>query len=338
MKIFKGVKPGSIWFFRRLFDEAAGAGGAGGSGNTGQGTGGTSDTGSGAGGAGGAGAGGTGAGAGGTGGTQAAPPTWDALVATLPEEARAAPELAKIKSFDALVGSFRASQKLVGRDPNSVVEIPAAGDEAAQRAVLGKLGLPDTVDKYQLKPIKDVPEGFGLDKPLGQWLTKAAFDAGVLPGAAQKLYEGFVGQMTAAQTAQVEAKAAAVNANVEALVKEWGAEESDNFKQNVAAAQYGVGEIGGDELRQLLRENGLGTHPVILKSFSKAGRLLAEKARGREGDSAAPDFTQTTSKEGGRAAGKDQLATALAEKDPIKRKQLLAAAQKTFDAAFKGTV
>ena len=56
------------------------------------------------------------------------------------------------------------------------------------------------------------------------------------------------------------------------LQEEWGG----NFKRNVAYAQRAVSHIGGDELKSVMDETGLGNNPVIAKAMYKIGKMMVE--------------------------------------------------------------
>ncbi len=50
----------------------------------------------------------------------------------------------------------------------------------------------------------------------------------------------------------------------------------DQLPTVLATAARAVQQFGGNELRDLLDQTGLGNHPVLVDAFSKAGALLKE--------------------------------------------------------------
>lgn len=50
----------------------------------------------------------------------------------------------------------------------------------------------------------------------------------------------------------------------------------DNFDKNAAIAEKAVTTFGGDELKNILNETGLGNHPALFKAFVEAGKGLVE--------------------------------------------------------------
>lgn len=55
--------------------------------------------------------------------------------------------------------------------------------------------------------------------------------------------------------------------------KDFGGEK---FDQNIALAIKGVEAVGTAELRQLLDDTGLGSHPDVVRAFMKVGQLTAD--------------------------------------------------------------
>lgn len=53
--------------------------------------------------------------------------------------------------------------------------------------------------------------------------------------------------------------------------QEWGR----GFDARIEDAQRAVNRLGGDALKQVFNETGLGDHPALIRAFSDMGRLLA---------------------------------------------------------------
>ena len=75
----------------------------------------------------------------------------------------------------------------------------------------------------------------------------------------------------------------------------------DKLPTVMATAARAVDKFGGDELRILLDQTGLGNHPVLVEAFSKAGALLKEDVSVPSNGAAAGDKTFTEALYGRRS-------------------------------------
>ena len=73
--------------------------------------------------------------------------------------------------------------------------------------------------------------------------------------------------------------------NARSLEAKWG---TGKFDQNLAAANFAIDKLGGEELRNAIDEANLGTNPLLLDAFQKVGFMLAEDTAGAGGDE--PNF------------------------------------------------
>lgn len=92
-------------------------------------------------------------------------------------------------------------------------------------------------------------------------LAEAAARQARVAGEGQQAY-------AAQRDQQLEAWGAELKAD-----KEFGGEK---FDANLATAIKGVEAVGSPELRQLLDESGMGSHPAIVRAFLKVGQLVAD--------------------------------------------------------------
>lgn len=69
-------------------------------------------------------------------------------------------------------------------------------------------------------------------------------------------------------------------AGAEQAAKDWQeqvkTEYGDKLPAVMATCARAMNTFGGDELRELLDQTGLGNHPVMVKAFHKAGKMLEE--------------------------------------------------------------
>jgi hypothetical protein len=108
-------------------------------------------------------------------------------------------------------------------------------------------------------------------------LTEAAMRQARLAGDAQK-------QMITQRDAQLDAWAGDLRKDTE-----FGGEKYD---ANVATAIKGLEAVGTPELRQLLDETGLGSHPDVVRAFWKVGQMVADTTvvNGQAGTSTRRNF------------------------------------------------
>jgi hypothetical protein len=158
---------------------------------------------------------------------------------------------------------------------------PAAVKAAADGAILAQEGeaKPDATPGDQAKaetaPVADIevklPEGVEADPVLMDALKKS----GLKSEGAQSLVDAFVASQTKAQEA---ARVAWEQRKTEwvATVKKDEEMGGAKFSETVAVANRALSKYGTPELRQLLQDTGLNSHPEVARLFSRIGRTLAE--------------------------------------------------------------
>lgn len=120
-------------------------------------------------------------------------------------------------------------------------------------------------------------------------LTEAAMRQARVAGDAQK-------QMLEQRNAQLDAWAGDLRKDAE-----FGGEKYD---ANVATAVKGLEAVGSPELRKMLDETGLGSHPDVVRAFWKVGQMVADTAvvSGQTGTSTRRSFADALY---GNGNGKD---------------------------------
>jgi hypothetical protein len=184
--------------------------------------------------------------------------------ASLPPDVAAKPWVKTHKTADTFWKSMDEAQSLIGRS----VQVPKTSDRAEWERVWNKLGRPEKLDGYKLKN-PTLPAGTEMPKVLSEGFTQFAHDIGLSNWQAQQLID-HVGTRLASEVkgpGTLDDKAARA-----VLQKAWGGAT----ERNIALAQRAVQYLGGDELRQALKETGGATHPRILIAFAKMGATLAE--------------------------------------------------------------
>lgn len=168
--------------------------------------------------------------AGTTGGAPAATPPWHGSTD------QAVADYVKNKGWTGpgdVIKSYQGAEKLIGRDPSTITTLPKADDATGIRSLLGKLGLPETADKYEFSK----PDGFEQDPAYLEWAKGAFHKVGLLPSQVKELtaaHNGFV-----KQTLENQAKTyqLSVASDRQALLKEWGGGHERKMQAASSAAQ-----------------------------------------------------------------------------------------------------
>lgn len=150
---------------------------------------------------------------------------------------------------------------------------PPKPDETTAKPESKVEGAPE---KYEFK----LPEGVILDEPLLKAVEPALRELNLNNEQANKLATTFA----AYQTAQVKAQADAAQKQVTDWVaavsadKEIGGPGKPADLPAVKDAQSFVARFGSPELLAFLDASGIGSHPELIRAFSKAGAMFREPA------------------------------------------------------------
>lgn len=256
---------------RLLMDAANGAGGDGGGGATGQ-PGGSLLTSPGGGGGSANSTGGTPAGDGTT--ANGTPPAGAASAgqnpngggttdwrSSLPKELQESAAIRKFTDVSALAGAYVNAEKLIGAKG-----IPKPGPASTDQDwanVFKELGLPESVDKYEVK----FQDGNTLDKAFTDEFKTNAHKAGILPKQAQALADWFVQKNAQALTSAKDAAKSQLSQQVEGLKTEWG----KAYDLNLSRAQAVLKDFGNPELVKYLDASGLGNDVNLIKLLAGVG-------------------------------------------------------------------
>lgn len=196
------------------------------------------------------------------------PETFQSFVGSLPEDVRNEPTLKNFTSFEAVVKTMLSQQKMMGAEKILVPSKHATKEEWRDN-VYKKLGLPDSVDKYEVKASDKADKGF-VDA-----FKKIAHENNILPSQAQELLNWY--EQT--QNQSIEQYTKALNDKIGENVKSLQQELGKAFKEKADAAHRAVKELGGDDAVKFFKEHPeLGSHPVLFKLFAKASELMSEHA------------------------------------------------------------
>jgi len=188
---------------------------------------------------------------------------------TISEEFRNDPNISKFTEIDALAKSYINATRMIGQDKVAVPNENSTEDQWNE--VYGKLGRPESPDKYKLEVKSDVVP---LDEGAVKSFAENAHKLGLNNKQAQGILEYYKNSMEgSAQQARVNTETAQANAEAE-LRKEWGRSYEDNIKKAGAVAKANMsGDILNLELKDGTR---IGDHPDVIKGFANIANLLSE--------------------------------------------------------------
>lgn len=191
------------------------------------------------------------------------------------EDNRTLVEAKQWKSADDVIRSYRELETHASK----ALKVPEANAPAEEwNAFYGKLGRPESADKYELKlNTETVPEGFPYDEKSAIEFRTWAHEAGLTPAQAQTLHDKFVGYQAGSFTASREALAKAEGDTHREIVMQWGDPDTDGYKQNLEYTSRAIGQLGlKDELTRLgaLSADGAVLSPKIAFALSKVGKEM----------------------------------------------------------------
>lgn len=197
------------------------------------------------------------------------PPAPVAFAEQLPEDIRGEAAFRDIKDLAGLAKSYFHAQKLIGRDPSTLLPIPAPDDAAGQEALYARLGRPEKPEGYKLPA---PPEGLAANPELQTGFQQAAHKAGLNETQARTLVEWWNSQAATMTKAQAETAQRTETEATSALKQEWGAA----FDEKLHLAKSALAHYGDEKLLAYLEQTRLGNDPAVLRMFAKIGGQLAE--------------------------------------------------------------
>ena len=187
---------------------------------------------------------------------------------SLPDDIKSDPSLGHINDINALAKSYVHSQRQLGAD--KIIVPSKHADDAEWKGVFTKLGLPESVEKYEVTP----SDPKTVDKDFFGAFKQQAFDLGILPHQAQKLSTWYDEKSKSLISTIEDQKAIESKEKLEALRKEWG----QGFDTKTLAARAAIKQFDDEEntFSEYLNTSGLGNDPILIKFFNKIGESMNE--------------------------------------------------------------
>lgn len=150
--------------------------------------------------------------------------------------------------------------------PEPDAATPPASEPAAEPSA------PAVPEKYEFA---NLPEGYQLDAAATEQWSGVFKELGLTQEQAQKLVEMDATRQNQGQAAAEEQRVKTVTEWETALRndKDFGGAK---FEENVGIAQKALADFGTPELKQMLVDSGLGSHPEIVRFFHNVGKELGE--------------------------------------------------------------
>lgn len=182
-----------------------------------------------------------------------------------------------LKFYDKEKKSFKVGEmikahlnavSMIGKDK---IVLPDANSSPEQwNEIFKKLGLPETVDKYEVK--NNLSEGLKENAELIKGFKEVAHKSGILPRQSQAVLDFFNNATAAAMKSQAQMAQDLVKQNIDSLKAEYGAA----YNRKMEVADKGLAAFADTAMIDSLTKKGLLNDPELTKLFVKIGEALGE--------------------------------------------------------------
>jgi hypothetical protein len=162
-------------------------------------------------------------------------------------------------------GTAPAGAPATGTAPATAPVTPPAGDKPAE----GAPASPAVAPVFEVYEALSVPEGFTADTELMKGFVKAAVEAKIPKGEAQKLLDVYIEQ----EKKEIE--------TLKAQVATWAKEyQTEAGKAELKAANDALKHFADEEVIKLISSDPvLGNHPAVIKMFAKIAKVIAPEGK-----------------------------------------------------------
>lgn len=167
-----------------------------------------------------------------------------------------------------VIASYRNAEKLVGRDPSTLLTMPRADDPAGFLEVMGKLGRPADAAKYEFA---EPPAGMKPDDNYLTWARGTFHELGLTASQAKTLsgkHNEYVAGVMAQQQKDYELS---VTSDKAALLSEWGG----GHERMMASAKHAANTLGFTPEMVDAMEKSVG-YAGTYKFFADLGKKMGE--------------------------------------------------------------
>jgi hypothetical protein len=166
-----------------------------------------------------------------------------------------------------VIKSYRGAERMIGKNPDQLLELPRADDPAGFRALAAKLGMPETADKYDL----GLPKDAQLNEPYAKWAKDTFHKVGLTAAQAKQL----VAENEAWNQAQSKQASDDYERNTaadkQALLREWGG----GHERMLNAAKTAANALGFTAEMVSALEQSMG-YAGVMKFFNQLGMKMSE--------------------------------------------------------------
>ena len=168
-----------------------------------------------------------------------------------------------------VIKSYQGAEKLIGRDPSTLLPIPRADDPAGFRSVMAKLGLPETPEKYEFAKA----DGITPDEGYVGWAKNTFHKVGMTAAQVKELTAEHNAYVAAQLKQQETDYNLAVDADKKALLAEW----KGGHERMMTAAKTAVAALGFTQPMIDAMERTVG-YAATMKHFAELGQKLGESS------------------------------------------------------------
>lgn len=188
-------------------------------------------------------------------------------------------------NVESLAKSAHSLEQFVGAPHDEVVRIGKNATPEQVRQVLGRLGLPDTADKYE---IAEPPKGTPQNENMVKWSKETFHKLGLLPSQAKELSTAYTKLAADIATQQATDYEIGYQADVKALQSEW----RGGYDSQMAKAQNAARSLDFDGTAIDAMESAIG-YAATMRFFAKLGDKLGESQFVESGDGKSTGFGTT---------------------------------------------
>ena len=132
------------------------------------------------------------------------------------------------------------------------------------RAKLDKVPQPpEKATEYEFTP----EEGIEVNPDVEKWFRKTAFSLKIPKDTASKLFTEYNKMVVGQVKVKEDAEKKALEKADELMHGEW----KEDFDKNMKYVDKAIEDLGGEDLRKILDDSGLGNNPVILNALKQVG-------------------------------------------------------------------